>query len=266
MKKFLVLVFSLAAFSAIADESDLMKAFQREYSFLSAQKASLMRDQQTSQKVYQDRIRKLEAQVSALESEIVKAGAQNDLRFEELQELERKKKEQKNRDGSLQALFKRAQKTLNENFQGLNFQMAEKTEPVVPDLVQVADFSEVKDQALELLQQSASVSEIRGAYKNRQGDLMEGPILRFGRIAAHALEGSQNKVLGPDGEGLLVELDTMEAGRGPWAFYLFENLMDKAVVKKKASVFDRFADALPIVVMGLMFALVGALFLMFARE
>lgn len=258
---------SLVSFvkGAIAND-DLGKAFQREYAFLVAQKVSLLKDQSQSKAQHRQMVDRMEAEVKGLEKQLVQATTANDKLYEEVQRMEKDKRDHLASEGSLVSTLKRALKALYDVEQTLKLESPGKFEPVLPARVVFDDFREIKLRSMEALRSSAEISELRTAYKNKAGDLVEGPVVRFGRIAAHALEGKDRKVLGPNGEGLLVELESVNAQSSILPFYLFESLLDKSIVKKRATVLDRIADFMPLLILGLMMALVLSLFIMFARE
>lgn len=268
MKKRLVLaILLLPATVVAAGEEDLVKAFQREYAALAAQKEALQRAARQSETDFSAKRGAAEREIKELERKLVRAVSANDALFEEVQTLEKERREQTNRDASTASTLKKALKSLAEQEKASRFESPERSEPVLPEPMSLAAFDDVRRRSMDLLRASASVSEARVAYRGKDGTLREGSVKRIGRIAAWVTDGSSLSVLGPDGEGHLQEVDRVTASKsGLWPVYLFEALSEKAVVKKPATVLDRVADLAPAVLLGLLFAMVGALFLVLARE
>jgi biopolymer transport protein ExbB len=254
--------FSVAAHA----EDELMKAYQREYAFLLAQRDALTREQTQGAQQQKERIQRQENEVRILEKQLALQTAENDNLFTEIQEFEKKKKDQQARDNSLLSTYKKAAKFLNDMEMELQLSAGERIDPVIPQNVSVLDFRDIQMKGLNYLQKATSIENIRASYKTAQGELVEGPVLRFGRTAAHAVDGQSLKVLGPDGDGQFKELEQTSVSAAMLPFYLFESIFDKAIIKKQSSIWDRLADFMPLVILGFVMLLVGSLFVMFARE
>lgn len=268
----------MGASVAGAQAGDLEKTFQREYAFLLAQKEALQGQIRDQQKSHQAEMKKLLAEVKGLEGEVARRGVSNDVLFEDMQKLEKERRERAAREGSLLSTWKKAQKNLDEVEALLRFEAPEKREPVAPDNLNLAAFADLRRRSVEVLRASTQVSEQKGVYLSAEGRLIEGQLVRLGRVGAYGLNQGESHLLGPDGKGRLsvVEpdpqkaslhwLDSTQASGRLLPVFLFESLTEKAVLKKPATWADRLADSIPILLLAALFAMVGGLFFVLARE
>lgn len=255
-----------AVVPAFAGEEDLSKAFQRELVFLSSQKEALISARENALEGHKKAISQLEAELRRLEVVAVKATAANDMLYEQVQGLEKEKKEIHQRDSSLLSIYKKSLKVLSEVDHSLKLDLPGKQEPPLPSQATVGLFGEVKERSLAALKGSEQVVSFHGTYLNRSGELTEGSLLRFGRVGAHAMREKESLVVGPGGDGTLVELESVSAGQELVPIFLFESLLDKSTIRKKATWVDKIADTIPLIMLGFMLLMVLGLFVLFARE
>jgi len=265
MKVVIGLLLALLVTPALA-QNDLRDAFQREHSFLVLQKENLIRQKSEGEKRHQSQLQALKKELIALDRKSLTLTSGNDALFQKIQELQQEKKSQLTRETSLLMTLKKAKQKLNEVEHALRFESAGKIEPELPANVSIAVLGEVIQSSVGLLTKSTLVEDFRAGYKSQSGDLVEGLVRRYGRGAAHVMNGAEIQVLGPDGKGQLQVVDVVQAGQGILPFYLFENLSQVAVVKKAATWTESVAGAVPVIFLLLMFGMVAGLFAAFVRE
>jgi hypothetical protein len=268
---FLALLLVLVSFSTYAQtpansDGDLAKAFKREFSYLATQNEVLQKTEDVSKSQYLQKKKVLEAEIKALERKLAVMTTQNEVLNEEVQAFEKRKRESAAKKNSLASTFRKAQLALDDVRQELNLDLAKPEGRVQSPKVSVKDYELLARESLQILKDSVRVQEIHASYLNETGDLVEGPILRFGRIGVQALQNGVKKVLAPTSEGVLQELKGANSA-GPFvSLYVFENLKSASHLKKAAGFWDKLADAVPLVVLGALLLLVVGLFSLFARE
>lgn len=263
------LLFSSEAFaqnSPVDPVQDLRSAFQRENSFLASQKENLRRQRTEAETRHQAQAKSLQAEILNLEKKMIRLTSENESFFARIQEVNQEKKLQMTRDHSLALTLKKALKRLDENERALRFEAPTKLEPEMPEVLSFAAFAPVQAKALDLLERSSQKEDLQLGFRNEKGEMTEGLVRRFGRIAAHVLSGSGRQILGPDGKGQLQVLDEVQAGQTLVPAYVFESLNQAAQVRKPVTWLERAADFVPALFLLLMFALVAGLFAVFVRE
>lgn len=267
MKKTILVLIGLLAGPVAGAQVDLKEAFQREHGYLVSQREVLARQQREQETRHRRELQALMGEVMRSEKALVAATSANDELFAEIQELEKKLREQNTREGSLAATLKKARKVLLEGEAGLKFEAVAKAE-IPTDSATPEDFVRVHRDALDLLRRSSSIERARLAVRDQEGQLKEREILRIGRVGAQSTGPLVRQVLGPAGDGSLQELGIKveAAASGLTPVYLFDRLLEKAVIKRPATWVDRAANAAPVVLLGALFAMVGGLFWALARE
>jgi hypothetical protein len=254
-------------------EEELLKAYQHEYGFLASQRGSLERVEKNLDTQSKSDSVALERELRAAEREYAKLQSANDSLHEEVQSFERRVREDSGRDNALLSLWKRAKRAYREN------EHAARLEPdrleldlTPPAQLTLADVIDIGVKSLALVEAAGRVEEGRGVYVNSSGQLVDGRILKVGRIGALTLADSP-KVLGPDGQGRMMEVDdsnlksigAISTDISFLRLYLFENLGEKSIVRKPGSWLELVADALPAIFLCLLFLMVAWLFAQLAR-
>jgi hypothetical protein len=261
-----VMVLTVSVAALANSPASLTEAYQRENSFLAMQKDNLQRQGRTGLQRHEARLAELKAELIALERKALQLTAENDKKFQNLQDLQQRRKLEASRDMSLLTTLKKAKARNFEVEKSLRFETAVKAEVPEPAKVSVAEFTNIVNESLQLLQKSVETAEIQGAYLDAAGELREGKILRHGRGAAHLISDSKLSVLAPDGKGQLRVVETVQAQTNLLPIYIFESLNQLAVIKKAAGWTEIFADAVPAIFLLLMFFMVSGLFFVFVRE
>lgn len=263
----LLLVPLMLLSSVAADASeDLTTLFQREHAFLIGQKESARRAMADAKSNHSARVRKLEAELKALEREVAKTGVKNDELFESVQKMEKRRKDISSRENVLKALYKKAVRELDRVEAEMKFEGPSEREPSIPVDVDAANFKNVSERALHLLRSATEVQETRAHFRNKDGKLVEGPILRFGGIGAQAIEPNGRRVLGPSEDGVLVDVDEDASHGSLTGLYVFEQLKEAAVIKKSPGLIDQVASFTPGLLLLGLFSLVSGLFVVLLKE
>lgn len=260
---------------AFANE-ELQQAYQKEYAFLVAQRESIQRQTQQMEETSAKNLRLMEAKLKEGERELAISQSTNEKNFEEIQTLERRRREELGRDAVLASLWKRADRQVKEATHSLNFS-PEKLEidSLPPENLSLQDLGMLGKEALEVLKKSSMVEEFRGTYMNSNKKLVEGTIVRFGRVAAVALREGNATTLGPDGDGRLQEMESKDSAAvmaflkseaaGMVPLYLFQSMRERASIRKPGGPMEAVADLAPALFLALLFGMVGWLFFQLAK-
>jgi len=273
MKILIVLAFLFTAFQGHAQstasvEDDLLKAYQREYAFLAAQNESLKAQARKVADQQRKKLQEAQTAIRQLEARVVASQSESDQLFEEVQLLERRRKDEIARESTIQNLWKRMKKSIAENRLALEFSSDAVVEEPPHDSVKIADLVTLSQEALAVLRQSGSPAQITNAYLNENDELVEGKVLRVGRVAAFSLNDDGYGLLGPGRDGHLkriekIQTPSVDASLVP--LYAFESLKEKVKLKKPAGWVEKLADISPILFLGILFMMVGWLFAKLAR-
>lgn len=261
-----LVVIAILMVSQIVLSQTLEEALKREISYVNLQTESLKRDQSQLKADFEIKKRKLELEIQKLESEFVQVTSQNEQLQEQFSRLDRKKKDLFKKTDNLSQLFSSALNELESFEQELVFEKKQKIPMVDVSDIRIHQFKSIADKSLELLRTSSSVQTIQAQYRNDLGELSSDRITRVGRIGAFISNDQTNQILGPSVEGILKPVNASFSSAQPLKLYLFESVFDKIDLKVTASLWDRFADQLPLIVLGLILSLCAYLFTLFARD
>lgn len=263
MKLAMIAIFFMyqSAFCQILED-----ALKREIGYVNLQTESLKRDHRQLKAEFEAKKRKLELEIQKLESEFVQVTSQNEQLQEKFSRLDRKKKDFFKKTDNLTQLYSLALNELELFEQELLFEKKQKIPMVDVSDIQIHQFASLADKSLELLQAASSVETVQAQYRNDQGELSSDLITRVGRIGAYISKEKENQILGPSIEGLLKPVSASFLNSQPVKLYLFESVFDKIDLKVTAHLWDRIADQLPLIVLGLILSLCAYLFTLFARD
>jgi hypothetical protein len=254
--------------SSKSPQEEMQEAFEREYSFLTLQKESLLRQRDQWKKRQESRLERARLEVGELQRSVVSETHANDARFEEVDALEKRKRAMTAEGSSLEALYKRIGKVVADFEPGLALDSSAKALPATaPAELKLADFAGPLERAGSLITEASAHRRIHASYRDEQGELTEGPVLRLGRVAAYAEADGKRALLVPEGSGLLKAVSPGALTDGlrfsPVAW--FENLSVSVQLKRRPSWADQFSGAMPVVLLGLVFLIVLWLFGAIAR-
>jgi len=261
----LIMIAALMMYQNVFSQT-LEEALKREISYVNLQTESLKKDQRQIKADFETKKRKLELEIQKLESEFVQVSSQNDQLQEQFSRLDRKKKDFFKKTDQLAQLYSSALNELESFEQELVFEKKQKISMIDVSEIRIHQFASLANKSLEFLQSASSVETIQAQYRNDQGELASDRITRVGRIGAYISQDQKNQVLGPSVEGLLKPVSASFSNSQPLKLYLFESVFDKIDLKVTASFWDRFADQLPLIILGLILSLCAYLFTLFARD
>ncbi|MBY0385585.1 hypothetical protein K2X05_10560 [bacterium] len=243
-------------------EENLSQSFQREYVYMSSQKAALQKQKTQLQSSFQERIGGAKAKTQSLQKEVVALSAKNDEQHELLMNLEKRKKELQKKGFSLENTYKKAKTSVRDFEQSMRFEATAKpAEIVAPEDLKFDDFEQIIEQAADLLTASTQVETFPGSFLDLNGQLTEGTITRVGRVAAIGTVKDSHFVLGPNGEGLLKALEATSAPTtSSLNVYIFESLNKAAKIQRVAGWTEKLADLSPLLFLGIILLLVAGLF------
>jgi len=261
----MILAMLIVVQSLWATDLDLDRAFQVEYAHLVSQKEALLRQRARMEKTFAEKTAEKRRAVERMQAEVTQLSVANDERFEVLMALERRKKELDRRGVSLEATFKRATRAVAEQDRALRFDAGrEKTDPVPPQNLNLEQVIGLLERANQNLRASSISDQVNLAYFDQKGELREGSVTRFGRVAAVVQDANGRTLLGPSGAGGPLKALEKVSNRSHQVF-VFDNLNEAAHVLKKATWLENLADLGPLMFLLLMMALVSGLFFILAK-
>ncbi len=243
MKRFLagilVSVFLLSAFvtSAFADDGKLRQAYQREFAFLEAERASLKSRLESLKRENEEKAAAAQNEVDALQGQVLGLSTEADRMTEQLFDAERQADSSGDGADQIDATLQQMAAALEKG--GAKLPEAKKDDKSAQEKLLQFGF----DKGLDLLRQFSSVRKEPGSFFGPNGKEIKGTLVRVGQIATYGVSDGAAGALAPAGDGRL-KLWTVQpsapsargiaSGAAPRMLdvFLYEGL-DKGVEEKK---------------------------------
>jgi biopolymer transport protein ExbB len=257
-------------------EQEIERAFQREYAYLAAQREALARQRQKVASKTSADIVAAKKIAQELGARLARLQSENDSLFANVQDAERIRREERNREDQLLVAWKKAKRALEENRLALRFEGGKpEIDLLPPEKLAVADLVRLGTEGIALAETGSRLVRFKGTYLDQNDRLVDSTLFRLGRVAVFAETADGVKLLGPVGKGALRAVEDDKDGNARSLLekrqvssvpvYLFESLQDRLSVKKPAGITDRIADMVPLVFLGLLFLMVAFLFSQLAK-
>lgn len=261
MRAWHILMYFLFVLFAQAENVDLEKSLQTEYSYLISQREALLRQKKLTEKKFDERIGVVKNRLDMAQRELAKMTINNDDGSEALAGLDKKRRDLNRGETSFEAIYRKSVKVLNEAERSLRFQeRQEKAEVIAPTGPGVASLSPIFSRSKRLLEALASSERFSGYYLDEQNTLRRGEVTRLGQVAAFLSGQHGMTMLGPSGNGTLKALN-----RSTDSFYLFDNLYEAAQFKLPGTWVERLADSGPALFLLMMLGVVTGLFFVLVK-
>ncbi len=268
-----LIVLSFNTGKAAANE-ELLRAYQREYTFLVSQKEVLAQQEKRSRELVQEKVKRVKQDIQQQQKELARWTAENDQMVEELSLLERQKRDLQRTENVLSLSQRKGVKLYKKHQAELKFAETP-TGPKDGDSavdVNVAHMSVLLDDLLATLRDSSQLTIQKAVFRDDTDTLVESSVYRLGRFAAIGETQSGLFVLAPSGDGWL---KVIEQASGSMIdslsgklnnVYIFENLHEVAKIRKPATWVETTANLLPAAFLLAMMAVVLGLFILMAKE
>lgn len=221
---------------------DLQAAYQREFAFLSAQKAELEKQLSAFQANASEAVRQGETSIDGLEGQVVGTQNRADRMNQLLTEADRRITDIEDQRGVLDATYLQASSTLDQQgrteFTGADFDAAD----------DIAKLDQIFTAASQLIEHAGQVRRDTGEFFLTDGAQVSGTIIRVGNVAAYGQSQRGSGVLAPAGDGRLklwpVEsadvAEQMASGQLPASLkiFLFETLAKSIEEKEERSILE----------------------------
>lgn len=224
-------------FTNLAEAQTLDQAYKREFAFLAAEKNSLSSRLAELEKNGAERIAAAQAEIDALQGQVLGSSLQAERLSEALMDAERDAEVAAEHSDVIGGLLTQASTTLEKG----NIEL-----PKVKEDDRSAQIGQLRfafDKALPLLSQFGSVRKSKGSYFDDSGKRIDGTIVHVGQVGAYGVDDKASGVLAPaGGDKLKIWSDAgtgnlaqaVLAGNAPpvISLFLFESL-DQGVDKKQ---------------------------------
>lgn len=247
---------------AFAQSVNLEQAFKNEMTSLSSQQSFLSQSLLNSKKAYFLEKKRLEKEIVELEKNVTEVSVKNEVNSEAIKLMGQGIRQNQQKKQSLLSTYKKAKLVLDKTQSDLAFSALKATDEHLPISIEVSQFQELANVSLLLLKKSTIIEPIIASYYSEDGELMNGDMIRYGRIAATL----KNSILGPSEKGLLQQVSTANQNPNMIDLVIFDNLKSTPNFKKTARFWELIADQIPIVVLSMLMLLVLGLFGLFAKE
>ncbi len=194
---FVLFAAAMVLFTRVAHADGLIDAYKKEFAFLEAEKSALKKRIQDVDKESAQKIKAAEAEVEALEQQILGARAKADQIEEELSEVEKKTAGADERTDLLAETLDRAKETLAKH----GVVVPAGKEDSAAD--QAERIETVFMLAAQLIERTGLVTVEAGAFFDASGAGRQGEIVRVGTIAAYGVSEDASGALAPAGAGKL---------------------------------------------------------------
>ncbi|MEC7275477.1 MAG: MotA/TolQ/ExbB proton channel family protein [Bdellovibrionota bacterium] len=183
-------IFLLSA-NLLAEDS-LLKTYQRELAFLTAQKRTLEKQKTTIEKQFVSKVAKAKRDLDKAQNDLVKLTKTNELKSTQLLEAERNLENIEGSNSLLETTLLQGKMTLN--FDEEKWKSLETGE---------AKISAILSGAVKLLTKGGEIEMIDGEFFTQEGKLTEGRMIKVGRIASYGITPKHSSMLMPVGLGKL---------------------------------------------------------------
>lgn len=232
MKKYLLLITILL--SGVLYGSQLSQAYQKEYTFLKAQKNELETRLVSEKKQQDSDVNASKLKVEALRTKLLTITNELQVRQEELEKATKKLNDKKsNSDITSNVMMQ-----MNSTLQPYGVKLAENNQSTT-----VEKITKAFDTTLVLYAQLSSIQTTKGKFYLANGSVVEGDIVKVGNIAAFGISTTATGALAPAGNGnykLWNAVDSSDDAKALFAkemlptldIFVYENL-DKEVEYQK---------------------------------
>ncbi len=239
MKRILLLVMMIAAFAFAATESDLQRAYAKEFAFLKAQKGMLQKRLTDVQKNGADKIAKAKKEIGSLQNQVLLKTNGADLLNEQLFQLQLNVQNMTDDTQMIESVVLQGGSSLLPY--GVNLKIDKNNYP--------ATLSQLFEQTLVLAKTLSTVHVEEGAFYLTDGTEKNGKLVKVGNIAAYGIADSVAGVLVPAGGNKLKLWDAPESAVSAKALaksqfpdtlniFIYENLSGVIADKEEKSVMD----------------------------
>ncbi|MDY0121790.1 MAG: MotA/TolQ/ExbB proton channel family protein [Sulfurimonas sp.] len=200
MKKILLTLLALVSFLS-ANDTELQKAYAKEFAYLKAQKEMLEQRFSEVQKDNSAKLREAKQDISRLEKEVLAKNALSEKLSDELFRAQQNFQMLGDDTALVESVLMQATNTLKPHgidviVQKENYQEALKSIFVKSDA---------------LIRELSSLSTSQGQFYAKDGSEIEGTIIKLGNIASYGISPTLSGALVPAGEGKLKLYDAPEA-------------------------------------------------------
>lgn len=222
---------------AVADDGQLRQAYQREFAFLEAERASLKARLEEVKKENANKIAAGQAEVDQLQGQVLSLSTTADRMTEQLFDAERQADSSGDGADQIDSTLQQMSVALDKG--GIKLPEAKKDDEESQKKQLVFGF----EQGITLLKDFSAVQKEKGKFFGPSGKELQGTLIQVGRIATYGVSDQAAGVLAPAGDerlklwGVQPSADTaraLAAGNTPnnLAIFLYESL-DKGVEEKK---------------------------------
>ncbi len=229
----LLCLFTLPAL-AQPSETDLLRAYKKEFAFLETERNLLKKRLEELDRKADLDLRAAERGLAGEEEELLRLGVRADDLADALERMEKSADTNMESVESLRSVFEQARHSLS----------AYKTAvPEFPEDPASAPIAPLFEKAAGLLSDLSRVRKEAGSFFLADGKQVEGELLRVGNVAGYGVSASGSGALAPAGEGRLRvwQEDAAESaralldGRSPATLRIFlYDSLDKAVLAKES--------------------------------
>lgn len=190
--KYVMILFFFIISPLLSAEESLLQTYQRELAFLTAQKRTLVKQQKTIEKEFVSKVANSKKELREAQDELVRLSKKNELQSAKLIEAERNLENVESSNSLLETTLQQGKLTLN---------LTDKVWKGIE--TQEAKIQTILRGATDLLEVGGKVELSQGEFFNQKGALVQGEILRIGRIGSYGLTPTHTSMLMPVGLGKL---------------------------------------------------------------
>jgi len=253
MKKYLLL--TLLVITSTLNASQLSQAYQKEYTFLKAQKSEL-ETRLVSEKKQQDAdVNASKAKVEALRTKLLNITNELQAKQEELEKATKKLNDKKSNSDITSNVIMQMSTTLDP----YGVKLAENNQSTT-----VEKITKAFDSTITLYAQLSSIETTKGKFYLANGSVVEGDIVKVGNIAAYGIATTATGALAPAGNGnykLWNAVDSSDDAKALFAkemlptldIFVYENLDKEVEYQKEKTLEDtiKAGGAIGYIILGL---------------
>lgn len=186
-------IFALSSLSLFAKTSDLELAYQKEFTFLKAQKRNLEKRFAELKKHNKVKLTKTQHTIDTLQAKYLRLNTQSEKLEQKLVQAERTEQDATDNSAVLEGTLMQSASTLK----AFNYHVNSQSKQAADELHKAFIF------AVKKLKELARITKTKGSFFLLDGTKVTGDIIKFGNIASYGLTDKNAVALVPAGNGVL---------------------------------------------------------------
>ena len=231
-------ILALSSTSLFAKTSDLELAYQKEFTFLKAQKQNLVKRLKELKSQHKNKLRQAQHSIDTLQAKFLRLNTKNEMLEQQLVQAERTEQDASDNSAVLEGTMMQSATTLK----AFNYEVNVDSKRATAELDKAFTFAANK------ITELSHLTKTKGSFFLLDGTKVDGDILKFGNIASYGLTQKNAVALVPAGNGVLKAWNNLAADSARALFnnkpketlniFVFESSEKEIAISEEKSLLD----------------------------